>query len=151
MSSQPAPKARSAKCRHFCFSFDSHNYCPTCREAGKGDDPCTNNRSCQICTDLSPEQHDKIKNRRRYVRKQKPDANTSKDDSDLLGDGEESFMGSNADLEGAADNLFSSPPLTQPLRFEALSLRIPHHPPPPQGQHFNRKLRIDWKSPWVVP
>ena len=33
-------KPRSSKCRHFCFAFDTHNYCPTCRESGKGDDPC---------------------------------------------------------------------------------------------------------------
>ena len=59
----------------------------------------------------------KIKNRRRYVRKQK--AGTSKDDElDLLGD-EDSFTGSLADLEGAADNLFASPPRPQPLRFES--------------------------------
>ena len=33
----------------------------------------------------------------------------------------ESFTGSQADLEGAADNLFASPPCPQPLRFESLS------------------------------
>ena len=33
-------KPRSSKCCHFCLPFDSHNYCPTCREANKGDDPC---------------------------------------------------------------------------------------------------------------
>ena len=30
-------KPRSSKCRHFCFTFDAHNYCSTCRESGKGD------------------------------------------------------------------------------------------------------------------
>ena len=55
----------------------------------------------------------------------KSDANTSKDGLDLLGDDDESFTGSQADLEGAADNLFSSPPRPQPLRFESLSLKIP--------------------------
>ena len=37
----------------------------------------------------------------------------------------ESFTGSQADLEGAADNLFASPPRPQPLRFESLSLKTP--------------------------
>ena len=63
----------------------------------------------------------------------KSDANTSKDDLDLLGDDDESFTGSQADLEGAADNLFSSPPRPQPLRFEALSLKTPHNVPPTPG------------------
>ena len=118
-SHQTSAKPRSSKCRHFCFSFDLHNYCPTCRESGKGDDLCvTNQGPCKICQDLSSEQHDKIKNGRRYTRKVKPDQNTSKDDLDLLGDDEdESFTGTQADLEGAADTLFSSPPRPQPLRL----------------------------------
>ena len=37
----------------------------------------------------------------------------------------ESFTGSQADLEGVADNLFASPPCPQPLRFESLSLKTP--------------------------
>ena len=54
-------------------------------------------------------------------------ADTSKDDElDLLGDGDvESFAGSQADLEGAAENLFASPPSPQPLRLEALYLPNP--------------------------
>ena len=51
-----------------------------------------------------------IKHRCRYVRKQKVSDpyNTSKDDDlDLLGDDMEVFSGSQADLEGAANNLFS--------------------------------------------
>ena len=40
--------------------------------------------------------------------------NTGKDDDlDLLGDDVEAFSGSQADLEGAADNLFSFPPRPQ--------------------------------------
>ena len=37
----------------------------------------------------------------------------------------EAFSGSQADLEGAADNLVSSSPRPQPLRFESLSLKTP--------------------------
>ena len=101
-----------------CFIFDTHNYCPTCREAGKGDDSCViyENQS-NICSGFTEEQLIKIKHRHRCVRKQKVSdtCNTSKDDDrDLLGD-----------LEGAAENLFSSPPRPQPLHFESLSLRTP--------------------------
>ena len=93
-------------------------------EANKGDDPCvTLEKPCEICSGFSEEQLLKIKNRRRYVRKQKA-TDTSKDDNfDLLGDEDvESFSGSHTDLEGAADNLFASP---RPQPFEALSLKTP--------------------------
>ena len=140
-SHQTSAKLRSSKCRHFCFSFDLHNYCLTCRESGKGDDLCvTNQAPCKICQDLSSEQHAKIKNRRRYTRKVKSDANTSKDDLDLLGDDDESFSGSQADLEGAADTLFSSPPCPQPLRFGALSIKTPHNVTPTPGTVLQNKI-----------
>ena len=119
-------KPRSLKCRHSCLPFDNHNFCPSCREANKGDDPCVTLESlCEIYSGFPEEQMLKIKNRKRYVRKQKAD--TSKDDElDLLGDeGVESFTGSQADLEGVADNLFTYPPHPQPLCFESLSLKTP--------------------------
>ena len=107
-------KPRSSKCRHFYFLFDTHNYCPTCREAGKGDDPCvTNEKPCNICSAFSEEQLIKIKHRHRYIRKQmvSDTCNTSEDDDlDLLGDDVKAFSGSQADLEGAAETLFLSPP-----------------------------------------
>ena len=58
------------------------------------------------------------------MRKQK--AETSKDDElDFLGDEEvESFTGSQADLERAADNLFASPPRPQPLSHCLLKLQL---------------------------
>ena len=88
MSSHQAnkDKPRSAKCRHFCFSFDTHNYCPTCRESGKGDDPCVTFESpCGICATFSEEQLIKITHRKHSVKKQKRD--TTKDDElHLLGD-----------------------------------------------------------------
>ena len=105
---QRSAKPRSSKCCHFCFLFDTHNYCPTCKESGKGDDPCvTNQCPCNICECFSEEQQIKIKHRR-YVRKQKASdpCNTSKeDDLDLLGDYVEAFSGSQTDLEGAAEIL----------------------------------------------
>ena len=89
-------KPRSSKCRHFCFAFDAHNYCPTCRESGKGDDPCvTFENPCEICTSFTEEQLLNISQRKRYVKKQKRDTASSKDDElDLLGDDVDSFTGS---------------------------------------------------------
>ena len=52
----------------------------------------------------------------------------------------EVFSGSQADLEGAADNLFSSPPRPQPLRFESLSLRTPQTVPPTPGTALQNKI-----------
>ena len=124
-------KPRSSKCRHFCLPFDSQNYCPVCTEANKGDDPCvTLEKPCEICLGFSEEQLLKIKNR--YVRKQKATHTSKDDDLDLLGDEYVvSFSGSHADLEGAADNLFASPPRPQPLR-----LRLSHQP---QVQLYNKR------------
>ena len=116
-SHQASAMARSSKCRHFCYPFDTHNYCPTCRESGKGYNTCVTNQSpCNICDSFTEKQQIKIKHRRQYIRKQKTsDHNTSKDDIDLLGDDGDGFSGSQIDLEGAAENLFSSPPHPQPL------------------------------------
>ena len=100
-------KPRALKCRHFCFSFDLHNYYPTCRESGKGDDPCvTFEAPCDICASFTDDQVNKIQHRKRYIKKQKADASNAKDDElDLLGKGDGySFTGSNADLESPADN-----------------------------------------------
>ena len=127
-------KPRAQKCRHFCFSFDLHNYCPTCREAGKSDDPCvTFEVPCDICASFTDDQMNKIQHRKRYLKKQKADTNTKDDELDLLGEGEgDSFTGSNADLESAADNLFTSPPpRPQPLPFSSLSLKTPAKSVPP--------------------
>ena len=99
---------RSVKCRQFCFAFDSHNYCPTCRESGKGDNPCDKFESpCEICASFTEEQLIKITHRKHYVKKQKKDTTSSKDDElDLLGvEDVESFTESQADLESAAANL----------------------------------------------
>ena len=57
------------------------------------------------------------------LNKQKCLTVTPKDDGlNLLGDNVDSFTGSNADLESAADNLFTSPPHPQPLPFSSLSM-----------------------------
>ena len=53
----------------------------------------------------------------------------------------ESFSGSHANLEGAADNLFVSLPRPQPLRFEGLSLKTPAKTvPPTPGTALQQKI-----------
>ena len=135
-------KPRSSKCRHFCFPFDTHNYCPTCRESGKGDDPCvTCENPRQMCGSFTEEQMLKISQRKRYIKKQKCLTTASKDELDLLGDDVDSFTGSNADLESAADNLFTSPPHPQPLPFSSLSLKTPAKTvPPTPGTSLQQKI-----------
>ena len=145
MSSHQSNKDKpgASKCHHFCHAFDTHNYCPICREAGKGDDPCVTFISpCDICASFTEEQLTKITHRKRYVKK--PDKKADKNDQelDLLGDNSfESFAGSQADLESAADHLFTSQPRPQPLAFEALSLKTPAKTvPPTPGTALQQKL-----------
>ena len=62
---------------------------------------------------------------------------------DLLGDDDvEAFSGLQADLEGVdhEENLFSSPPRPQNLRFEMLSLKTPQPVPPTPGTALQHKI-----------
>ena len=141
-------KPRSIKCHHFCFAFDSHNYCPTCRESGKGDDPCVTFESpCEICASFTEEQLIKITHRKRYVKKQKRDTTSSKDSTEDV----DSFTGSHADLESAADNLFTSTTRPQPLPFSSLSIKTPAKTvAPTPGTALQQKIELNWKNPWVT-
>ena len=138
-------KPRSQKCRHFCFSFDLHYYCPTCREADKGDDLCvTFETPCDICASFTDDQMKKIQHRKCYLKKQKADTNTKDDELDLLGESDgDSFTGSNADLESAADNLFTSHTHTHVLSaFPSVLYHLKHQPNlshPPQVLPCNKK------------
>ena len=88
----------------------------------------------------------KIQHRKRYLKKQKADASNAKDDElDLLGEGNgDSFTGSNADLESAADNLFTSPLRPQPLPFSSLSLKTPAKTvPPTPGTALQQKIETN--------
>ena len=59
----------------------------------------------------------------------------------MLGDDDgEAYSGSQVDLEGAAEDLFSCPPRPQPLRFETLSLKTPKTVPPTQGTALQKKI-----------
>ena len=111
----------------------------------KGMTPASQINLHAIYANFTEEQQIKIKHRCSYVRKQKASdpCNTSKDDDlDLLGDDVEAFSGSQADLKGAADNLFSSPPRLQPLRSESLSLKTPQTVPPAPGTALQNKIEI---------
>ena len=120
-----------------------HNYCPTCREAGKGDNPCVTSPR-EIRSSFTEEQLTKITHRKRYVKRgdKKVDRNLD-EETDLLGDNSiESFRGSQAELEVAAECLFTSPPRPQPLAFEALSLRTPACTvPPTPGTALQQKVQ----------
>ena len=140
-------KPRASKCHHFCHAFDTHNFCPTCREAGKGDDPYVTFISpCDICAFFSEEQLTKITHRKRYIKKPDKKSDKNEHELDLLGDNSvESFACSQADLKSAADHLFTSPPRPQPLAVEASSLRTPAKTVPPTPgtalqQKFETKL-----------
>ena len=52
----------------------------------------------------------------------------------------EAFSGSQADLEGVVEDLFSSPPRPQPLRFETVSLKTPKTVPPTSGAALQNKI-----------
>ena len=53
----------------------------------------------------------------------------------------DSFTGSHADLESAADNLFTSPPHPQPLPFSSLSIKTPAKTvPPTPGTALQHKI-----------
>ena len=88
------------------------------------------------------EQLTKITHRKRYVKKPDKKADKNYQELDLLGDNSvESFAGSQADLESAADHLFTSPPRRQPLAFEALSLKTAAKTvPPTPGTALQQKL-----------
>ena len=136
-------KPRAQKYRHFCFSFDLHNYDPL---AGKGDNPCvTFETPCDICASFTDDQMKKIQHRKRYLKKQKAETSTKDDELDLLGEGDgDSFTGSNADLESAADNLFTSPPRPKPLPFSSLSLKTPAKSvPPTPGTALQQKIETN--------
>ena len=138
-------KPRALKCRHFCFSFDLHNYCPTCREAGKGDDPCvTFETPCQVCTSFSDEQLKKIQNRKRYLKKQKAETSSKDDELDLLGEGDRN---PSLDLMQTSRVLLiiclpPPPPRPQPLAFSSLSLKTAAKSvPPTPGTALQNKIQ----------
>ena len=148
-------KPRAQKCRHFCFSFDLHNYCPTCREAGKGDDPCvTFETPCQICTSFTDEQLKKIQNRKRYLKKQKAESSSKDNELNLLGEGDTGTP-SLAPMQTSRVLLTISSPHPPVLNHLPSVLYLSKHQPslfhPPQVQLYNKKFKQILKNPWVIP
>ena len=142
-------KPCASKCHHFCHAFDTHNYCPTCREAGKGDDPCVTFISpCDICASYTKEQLTKITHRKRYVKK--PDKKADKNDQelDLLGDNSVDLLGAHKQTSRVLLTiLFTSLPCPQPLAFEALSLKTPAKTvPPTPGAALQQKLETKFEK-----
>ena len=93
----------------------------------------------------------KIQHRKHYLKKQKAETSSKDDELDLLGESDgDSFTGSNADLESAAYNLFTSPPppppppppRPQPLAFSSLSLKTQGKSvPPTPGTALQNKIQ----------
>ena len=101
--------------------------------------PVSLENPCEICSSFTEYQMLKISQRKRYIKKQKRNTTSSKDDElDLLGDDVDSFAGSQADLES---NLFTSPPRPQPLPFSFLSIKTPAKTvPPTQGTALQQRI-----------
>ena len=86
------------------------------------------------------------------LKKQKAATSSKDDELDLLGEGDgDSFTGSNADLESAADNLFTSPPPSSTSRLQFLVFKDPSQVCPSQVQLCKIKSRKTLRNPWVIP
>ena len=84
----------------------------------------------------------KIQHSKRYLKKQKAETSSKDNELDLLGEGD--FTGSNADLQSAADNLFTSPRRPQPLALSSLSLKTPAKSvPPTPGTALQQKIQTN--------
>ena len=103
---------------------------------------------CEICPSFTKEQQTKITHRKRYIKRGDKKTDKNDEDADLLGDNSiESFGGSHAELEVAAESLFTSPPRPQPLSFEALSQRTPARTvPPTPGTALQQKVQSNLRK-----
>ena len=107
--------------------FDSHNFCPTCRDRGKGDDVCVKEKpeDCYICLQFSAEQMKKLKPRKSSKKSKEETVSKEVEDSLL---GVETTSGSVAASSasiGSATPQVSSDPLQQILaKLESMQGRI---------------------------
>ena len=146
-------KPRSSKCRHFCLPFDSHNYYPACRESNKGDDPSvTLEKPCEICLSFSEEQSLKIKNRRRYVQKQKATDMSKDDDLDFLGDEDvEFFLALMQTLKVLLNNYLPLPHILNPCVLRLCHLKLPLNLPHLlQVLPYSQRLNLNLRNLWVL-
>ena len=151
-------KPRAQKCRRFCFSFDLHNYCPTCREAGKGDDPCvTFETPCDICASFTDEQMKKIQHRKRYLKKNKRRNLVPKIMNSIFW-AKATGIPSLAQMQTSRVllTIFLPPPPPPPVLslLPSVLYHSKHQPSlsrPPQVQLYNKKFKQILKNPWEIP
>ena len=140
-------KPRAQKCRHFCFSFDLHNYCPTCREAGKGDNPCvTFETPCDICASFTDDQRKKIQHRKRYLKNTRRKLVLKM--MNLISWAKATGIPSLAQMQTSRVLLTiflpHPPPCPQPLAFSSLSLKTPAKSvPPTPGTALQQKIETN--------
>ena len=105
--------------------WDFHNYCPSCRDKGKGDDVCVKEKpeDCYICLQFSSEQLNKLK-ARKIQTKAKENNNISKELEDsLLGTDSVSSETSVSNIQSSSNS--SSDPLQLILaKLESMQGRI---------------------------
>ena len=113
-------------CRHFMSDWDSHNYCPSCRDKGKGDDVCVKEKpeDCYIYLQFSSEQLKKLK-ARKIQRKAKENNNISKELEDsLLGTDSVSSETSGSNIQSSTSNSSSDPLQLILAKLESMQGRI---------------------------
>ena len=122
------PKAKA--CGHFINPFDSHVYCPSCRESGtvrakQQGDPCMLGQPCPICQSFSQEQLDKIANRRKYQKKSRPsthrpdlsgDLETAESDISISAEKEATLLDLSEEAQPQAEH--TQEPLVQTQAFQ---------------------------------
>ena len=146
-------KQRAQKCRHFCFSFDLHNYCPTCREAGKGDNPCvTFETPCDICASFTDDQRKKIQHRKRYLKNKRRKLVLKMMNS--ISWAKATGIPSLAQMQTSRVLLtifLPHPSVLSPLL--SILYHLKHQPNlshPPQVLPYNKKLKQILKNPWEI-
>ena len=78
-------------CGNLMARFDTHSFCASCREKGKGPDPCVSKSDCQACNVLTEDQRIhlstpsyRIKMEKRDLKKQADTPQNNSDNSSLI-------------------------------------------------------------------
>ena len=101
------PNKQAPGFRHFVSDWDSHNYCSSCRDKGKGDDICVKEKpeDCYICLQFSSDQLKKLKVRKNQ-RKVK-EGNTSIElENSLLGTDSTTSEASSSNVQSSSSSTF---------------------------------------------
>ena len=77
---------QASGCHYFMADWDSHHYCPSCRDKGKGDDVCVveKQEDCYICLQFTLDQVKKLK-AKKVLRKIKEGSMPKELEDSLLG------------------------------------------------------------------